>query len=300
MNQRNELVTILNDKDSNFINFECSKLMRDSLFNLCKNNFNSLSVVLEQESFYEPFRVKEYLSFFAKLCQHEEKLLTAMQLMELNELAKQRISKLTFSQRRRLSLAREIIRDCDVLFLDEPLLNVDEYSLQIISRWLDLVAMQNKKVISTSISLKYIFLMPGKAFLLEETGVKLLNNQETNELDEENKMLNQDKIAVAMEDKILLFNPEEIDYIESMQGKCLICVRGNSFPISFTLDELEKRLSQYGFFRSHRSYLVNMQKVVEIVKWTRNSYSLKLEHQEDVNIPLSKGRIDLLKEHYHF
>ncbi|MCB6567333.1 LytTR family transcriptional regulator DNA-binding domain-containing protein [Desulfovibrio desulfuricans] len=46
--------------------------------------------------------------------------------------------------------------------------------------------------------------------------------------------------------------------------------------------------------------MVNMQKVVEIVKWTRNSYSLKLNGMEDVRIPLSKGRIDDMKQVYDF
>ena len=69
---------------------------------------------------------------------------------------------------------------------------------------------------------------------------------------------------------------------------------------TMTLEELESKLKRFGFYRSHRSYLVNMQKVVEIVKWTRNSYSLKLNGMEDVRIPLSKGRIDDMKNLYEF
>ncbi|MDE5864586.1 MAG: LytTR family transcriptional regulator DNA-binding domain-containing protein, partial [Lachnospiraceae bacterium] len=48
------------------------------------------------------------------------------------------------------------------------------------------------------------------------------------------------------------------------------------------------------------SYLVNMQKVVEIIKWTRNSYSMKLVKYENVDIPLSKAKIQELKNMYQW
>ena len=41
---------------------------------------------------------------------------------------------------------------------------------------------------------------------------------------------------------------------------------------------------RYGFFRCHRSYLVNMQKVQEVVRWTRNSYALRLENLSLIHI----------------
>ena len=103
-----------------------------------------------------------------------------------------------------------------------------------------------------------------------------------------------------MGEKILLFDPEEIDYIESMQGKNYLHVRQARFQCSMTMDELDKKLKRFGFFRSHRSYIVNMQKVSEVIKWTKNSYSLKIKSQEEEKIPLSKGRIEELKEYYGF
>lgn len=73
-----------------------------------------------------------------------------------------------------------------------------------------------------------------------------------------------DKIPVKLEDKILVFDPQEIDYAESVRGKCRIVVRGSEFITSSTIQELEERLVRYGFFRCHRSYLVNMEKVKEL------------------------------------
>lgn len=43
-----------------------------------------------------------------------------------------------------------------------------------------------------------------------------------------------------------------------------------------------------------------MQKVSEVMKWTKNSYSLRMKGGEEENIPLSKGRVEELKEYYGF
>ena len=60
-------------------------------------------------------------------------------------------------------------------------------------------------------------------------------------------------------------------------------------PTQFTLTELEKRLSLSGFFRAHRSYLVNLQHVKEVIPYTRDSFTLKMKDEAGTQIPLSKS-----------
>ena len=95
---------------------------------------------------------------------------------------------------------------------------------------------------------------------------------------------------------MVLFDPPEIDYIESYDGQANIYVKGEAFPGNFTLSHLEERIHHYGFFRCHRSYIVNLQKVREVITWTRNSYSLVLDDQEKSSIPLSKTKMAELKD----
>ena len=73
-------------------------------------------------------------------------------------------------------------------------------------------------------------------------------------------------------------------------------VAGTSYSCALTLQELEKRLRAYGFYRCHRSYIVNLQKVREIITWTKNSYSLKLNVGEGTVVPLSRSKLSELKE----
>lgn len=104
-----------------------------------------------------------------------------------------------------------------------------------------------------------------------------------------------EKIPAKVEDKIILFDPTEINFIESSDGVSMLHVKGETFPCTFTLNELEQKLKAFGFFRCHRSYIVNLQKVREVITWTRNSFSLILDDNKKSSIPLSKGKLDELK-----
>lgn len=99
------------------------------------------------------------------------------------------------------------------------------------------------------------------------------------------------KVPAKVDDKVILFDPTEIDYIESQAGKAQIVINNESFALDSTLAEIEKKLEVYGFFRCHRSYIVNLQKVREIITWSKNTYSLKIDNQVESTIPLSRTKI---------
>ena len=88
--------------------------------------------------------------------------------------------------------------------------------------------------------------------------------------------------------------------MEANDGKVFVYVKREQYTGAFRMGELEEKLARFGFFRCHRSYIVNMQKVVELVKWTRNSYSLRLSGYEKTDVPLSKGKIQELRSMYEF
>lgn len=153
----------------------------------------------------------------------------------------------------------------------------------------------------TSVHLKDAILVGEKAYRLDEDGCKEIDNKEEEAKEDKSSTAEVkstytlEKISSKIEDKILLFDPKEIDYIESEEGSSYLYIRGEKFPCNLSLTELEERLACFGFFRSHRSYLVNLQRVREVVTWTRNSYSLNLEDKVKSSIPLSKGRLEELK-----
>ncbi|HFV2809411.1 TPA: LytTR family DNA-binding domain-containing protein, partial [Streptococcus agalactiae] len=132
-------------------------------------------------------------------------------------------------------------------------------------------------------------------YILNNDGVKKveIEQEEAEEVDEEKvvQMIPQmklERIPAKVNDKIILLDPMEIHFIETQNGVTHIHVREGDFVCALTLSELEARLTGFGFFRCHRSYLVNLQRVREVITWTRNSFSLILDDERKSSIPLSK------------
>ncbi len=63
-----------------------------------------------------------------------------------------------------------------------------------------------------------------------------------------------------------------------------------SLNVRLTRDRLERALVPYGFFRSHRAYLVNLRRVRRIVTWSRHVHNLMLDDPRETLVPLAKGR----------
>lgn len=284
---------------TSLLHFECrsdiSELLLETLTSLCKD----VGAVLQNEGYYDYMTVNSYLKLFAGLSGSDVTLDSSVRTMQLDGFLYCKIKSLTPSQKYRVSLAREIIMDRDILFLQEPVLGTDRDSVQPMIQWIESCGDQGKKVITTSQSLKHVYMLPGRHFFVDEEHAEELPENIFSKQEQSGPYM-AEKIPARMGDKILLFDPDEIDYIESMQGKNYLHVRQDRFQCSMTMDELCSKLKKFGFFRSHRSYIVNMQRVSEVMKWTKNSYSLRMKGGEEENIPLSKGRIEELKEYYGF
>ncbi len=96
------------------------------------------------------------------------------------------------------------------------------------------------------------------------------------------------KIPARKDDRIVLFDPAEILYATSRDGKTYLRTVAEETMTNLTLQELETRLVPRGFFKAHRAYLVNLQHIRAVIQFTRNSYSLQLDDTEATLIPLSK------------
>jgi len=104
------------------------------------------------------------------------------------------------------------------------------------------------------------------------------------------------KIPVKLEDRVALVNPADILYAEAESGRAGLQTSGGRMVTQYTLNELEERLSRRGFFRAHRAYLVNLQHIKEVIPYTRNSFSLRLDDEAGTEIPLSKAAAGELRD----
>ncbi|WP_042352385.1 LytTR family transcriptional regulator DNA-binding domain-containing protein [Bacillus massiliigorillae] len=271
---------------------------------LCKH----IGIVLLHDSAYERLTPKDYLLFFQGLYHSSTNIDSILQKVGLHEKRRQTIKKLTYSEIKRLNIARAIIHQPELIIMEEPDQNVDLETKLIIKRLIDELASKNHAILITTSNMESAISLANKVFRLNDSGLKqqdIVDEEidtmiETEILkDQPTEMISQplrfDKIPAKVNDKLILFDPTEIDYIESRDGISHLFIKGDEYPCTFTLTELDERLHAFGFFRCHRSYIVNLQKVREVISWTRNSYSLILEDPKKSSIPLSKGKMSELK-----
>ena len=113
------------------------------------------------------------------------------------------------------------------------------------------------------------------------------------ETKEETKSLG--KLAVQDEDKIVFIEPRDILYISREERETFICTEKKKYTCRLTIKDLETKLNTYPFFRVHKSYLVQLPYVEELIPWGSGVYQLKV-HGADEAIPVSRNYVKELRE----
>ncbi|MFJ7668725.1 LytTR family transcriptional regulator DNA-binding domain-containing protein [Lysinibacillus sp. NPDC097195] len=261
---------------------------------------NSYSHVREN-ALYERLTVMEYIQFCFKLFTVPLNSKDAiLKLLALTEQKNTKINKLQNGEKQRLKLLHTYLNTAHNQIIEEPFQNLDEFSKHSVQQLLIALQKQGKSILLLSNNLEDLLISCNEIYRLDAIGLHPLDLKEedtgASPPSSENIAIKLDKIPTKKNDKLILFNPPEIDYIESVEGNVFVYVAGESYPCTLSLTDLEQKLTPFGFFRSHRSYIVNLQKVREIITWTRNSYSLTLNSNEKTVVPLSKNKLADLKE----
>jgi two-component system LytT family response regulator/two-component system response regulator LytT len=63
-----------------------------------------------------------------------------------------------------------------------------------------------------------------------------------------------------------------------------------------TLEELAEQLDPNLFWRAHRSYLVNINRIREVVPWFKSSYQIKMDDKKQSEVPVSRAQTKRLRE----
>lgn len=244
--------------------------------------------------------VEETFRFYMDLGNCPISLEDMLQLFGLQHKRKEKVKKLTESAKNCLSFLRPFLYSKDLLIIEEPFDRLDEEARQTIVQLLNQMAAEQRNILLLSSNLEELLFITEDIYRIDHSEFHKIDFEgeltTQTSVEEEEPIIKIEKIQTKHNDKIILFNPPEIDYIESIDGTVYVNVAGTGYSCALTLQELEKRLRAYGFYRCHRSYIVNLQKVREIITWTKNSYSLKLNVQENTVVPLSRTKLSEMKE----
>lgn len=248
--------------------------------------------------------VRSYLRFFARIAGGAVSAEDALAHFDLGHLAKTAVKHLSPEQRALLNIARMSLFEPEVVFCERPLADVTPATRGLVTAWMGAVADAGGILITVGEPLREALLMPGTAFYEEDgrffaaqTAVGT-DPERPDDLAYEGDEVRVFKVPARSDGATLLFDPREIDFVESVSRQNFASVRGELYPVTMTLDELEAELERFGFFRCHRSYIVNVQKVTKVERFTRNSFNLTLADARSTQIPLAKGRADAMRDRY--
>lgn len=103
------------------------------------------------------------------------------------------------------------------------------------------------------------------------------------------------KIAVFDGEEYHLISAEDILYIEVKSKYTDVITKNKTYNTKKTLDFWENRLKKQGFFRCHRSYIINLKYIVKISPMFKNNYIIRLQGIL-IDIPVSKNHLIELKK----
>lgn len=108
----------------------------------------------------------------------------------------------------------------------------------------------------------------------------------------------QEQLAIKVGERFMLVKTEEIVFA-SLAGDAITVVTNQQAGTSNyrTLDELQARLDPAVFWRVHRSHLVNINKIKEIVPWFSRNYILRMKDTNTTEIPVSRTQTRRLREY---
>jgi ABC-2 type transport system ATP-binding protein len=251
-----------------------------------------VGILFAEDALYKRQSPQENLILQCKLYGlPRERALEVLEQIGMADQAKANLNRLPTSLLRRLAFGRAILHNPDVLLLHEPFARCDEATIALLSGLMRKFVEQGAAILILAGGSAHLTPLCDKIYKLQQGSLA--------EIDlpgEEGRSSIQFKIPVRLEDKVMLINPAEILYIEAEEGRTCLKTSEARIPTQFTLSELEERLSRSGFFRTHRSYLVNLQHVKEVIPFTRNSFSLRLDDAGNTEIPLSKAAASELRD----
>jgi DNA-binding LytR/AlgR family response regulator len=96
-------------------------------------------------------------------------------------------------------------------------------------------------------------------------------------------------LCVWSKDRIVIVPPADVFFAKADENRqtMLHTTKGN-FYTKMALKELEEILKKHRFLRTHKSYLVNLNRVNEVIPWFNNTYVLVLENCAEKNIPVAR------------
>ncbi len=107
-----------------------------------------------------------------------------------------------------------------------------------------------------------------------------------------------DTINLIKDERIIVTSIHDIYYAEAHEKMTFVYTRRESYVMPMNITEFCSKLPTAHFFRCHRSYCVNLNKIREIEPWFNNTYILRLRDL-DFQVPVSRSKVKEFRQLMH-
>ena len=105
------------------------------------------------------------------------------------------------------------------------------------------------------------------------------------------------KIVLRVGGRLLLVEQRDICFASIEEGTISVATHSIEGQSNCrTLEELLELLNPELFWRAHRSFVVNIHRIQEVVPWFKSSYQLRMDDRRHTEIPVSRGQTKRLRE----
>lgn len=105
------------------------------------------------------------------------------------------------------------------------------------------------------------------------------------------------KLLLKSGPRNLIVDPSDLVYATIDSGVISLVTGTTEGQSNFrTLEELQANLDPDTFWRAHRSYLVNVNRIREVMPWFKSTYQLKMDDKRGSEVPVSRMQSRKLRE----
>ncbi len=105
------------------------------------------------------------------------------------------------------------------------------------------------------------------------------------------------KVLLKANNRLFLVDQKEICFASIEDGVITVVAQNMEGQSNCrTLEELLTSLDAKLFWRAHRSYLVNINRIKEVVPWFKSSYQIRMDDKRQTEIPVSRAQTRRLRD----
>jgi two-component system LytT family response regulator/two-component system response regulator LytT len=132
-------------------------------------------------------------------------------------------------------------------------------------------------------------LKPVEKERLAESITRARHTLEEKEQDEEKTAPQRTKLLVRANNRNLIVDAQDLIYATIDDGTITMVTAQFEGQSNYrTIEELQSNLDPNLFWRVHRSFLVNINKIREVIPWFKSSFQLKMDDKKQTEIPVSR------------